>query len=66
MNLEFEYIYIYSFIGYYGNKVISLGEVEVSHRQSWALSVFFNFSIIKNYLFAFFIKLITYFCISPI
>ena len=35
--------------------------------QSWALSGIFEFfSIIKKDLFAFFIKLITYFCTSPI
>ena len=34
--------------------------------QSWALSVFLNFSIIKNDFIAFFIKLVTYFCTSPI
>ena len=34
--------------------------------QSWALSVFFNFSIIRNDFIAFYIKSITYFCTSPI
>ena len=34
--------------------------------QSWALPLFLIFSLIKNFFFAFFIKLITYFCTSPI
>ena len=34
--------------------------------QSWALSVFLNFSTITDDFFAFFYKLITYFCTSPI
>ena len=34
--------------------------------QSWALEVFFNFSMIKNDFFAFLIKLITYFGTTPI
>ena len=34
--------------------------------QCWAISEFFIFSIIKNDFFAFLIKLITYFCTSPI
>ena len=46
-----------------------------SKQQSWALAVscraghfryFFIFSLIKNDFFALFIKLITYFCTSPI
>ena len=35
-------------------------------EQSWALSVFFNFFNNKKWFFAFFIKLITYFCTSSI
>ena len=34
--------------------------------QSWALSVFLNFFTNTNFFFAVFIKLITYFCTSPI
>ena len=34
--------------------------------QSWALLVFFHFFNDKNYFFTLFIKLITYFCNSPI
>ena len=34
--------------------------------QSWALSVFFNFFNHKKCFFAFFVKLITYFCTIPI
>ena len=34
--------------------------------QSWALSVFFNFSNNKKWFFSFSIKLITYFCTSSI
>ena len=37
-----------------------------AHYQSWALSVFFNFFTNKKDFIAFFIKLITYFCSSPI
>ena len=38
-----------------------------SESQSWALSVFeIFFSIIENDCLAFFIKLIAYFCTSPI
>ena len=36
------------------------------YKQSWALSVFFIFPIIKNDSISFFIQLITYFCTSPI
>ena len=34
--------------------------------RSWALSVFFNFFNNKKFFFAFFMKLLTYFCTSPI
>ena len=37
-----------------------------TEEQSWALEYFLICSIIKNEFFAFFIKLITYFCTSPI
>ena len=41
--------------------------VENLEAQSWALSVFFHLSIIKNYFSALLKELtITYFCTSPI
>ena len=40
--------------------------VKLGSVQSWALSVFLNFFNNKKRCFAFFIKLITYFCTIPI
>ena len=53
-------------VGVQLGEVAAEDELEQLGLQSWALEVFFNFFNNKKWFFAFFIKLITYFCTSPI